>query len=538
MAHSAGIANQSSFGVVHGETPQRSVIPLSTTRKTTMDAGYVVPIYFQFCLPGDVWSFDIGMFGRLMTLKFPLMDNLILDYMVFFEPDRLIWENFEKMQGYQQSPGDSTDYVFPWLVGETSYTILDHELGDYFGLPKNALIDSTVYKIRSGPFRAYRDIMDKWFRDQNYQDYISPSGDDADPIGDGPDDYAVVREVFRRNKRPDYFSTSLPAPQKGPDVPIPWTDDGLAPVFGDTDSGPMNLYNMSSLDVGGLYKNGGGTFEPNPNVGPSDFFNLPPQSLGNSNVYADVMSITANINDLRESITLQKIYELDMRGGTRYTEALKMRWNVDAEDYRLQRPEYVTGGSSQFSVSQVAQNSPTSGDDAMASLAAYSEIRASGHVSYTCVEHGYLMVLVNVRAPLTYQQRIDRRWLASSRFDLPEPLTMNLGERAVMGYEIYYPPTSFTSVWGYQEIWAEYRWDPSFVSGKFSSNATGTLDAWHLALKFTAPPVHNADWVYDQPPVDRVVQFPDEPQIKMDFIAKGRVARQMPVTSIPGLTRF
>lgn len=556
--HSAGIANQSSFSRVNSPAPQRSVIPISSTRKTTMDSGYLVPIYHQFCLPGDVWNLNIAMFGRLLTLKFPLMDNLILEWFAFFEPERLLWNNFEKMQGYQANPGDSTDYVFPYLYGEDdNYIVVEHDVGDYFGLPLGVNIDSDAWHLRSGPFRAYRDIWNNWFRDQNYQDSLNISGSPLpeDERGDGPDDYAIVSTLLRRNKRPDYFSSSLKEPQKGPAVPIPWSNDGLAPVIGDgfTVGWTTDVVNMG-MGVSDPDVNGQRTFR-----GDTDLLDVPvntsvafetinaPTSLRGvgliedpalSHIVADIGSISASINQLRESVVLQQIYELDARGGTRYTEALKNRWDVDAEDYRLQRPEFIASGSSQFSVSQVAQNSPTSGTNAMASLAAYSELRTTGHVSYTCIEHGHLLILVNVRAPLTYQQGLNRKWLAESRFDLPEPLTMNLGERAVMQSEIFFPPTTPETVWGYQEIWAEYRYDPSFVSGKFRSAATGSLDAWHLALDYEEPPVHNGDWTYDNPPVSRVVAFEDQPELKLDFLARGRVARKMPVVSIPGLLRF
>lgn len=560
--HSAGMANQSSFARVNSPAPQRSVIPISSTRKTTMNAGFLVPIYHQFCLPGDVWNLNIAMFGRLLTLKFPLMDNLILDWFAFFEPERLIWNNFERMQGYQPNPNDSTDFVFPWLIGDEGtgpYTVSEHEVGDYFGLPVGVEIDNTVWHVRSGPFRAYRDIWNNWFRDQNYQDSLNISGSvlPENERGDGPDDYSIVGQLLRRNKRPDYFSSALKEPQKGPTVPIPWDNEGLAPVFGD---GFSTAFTDGAADYGLIGQTPAttpsGQFGPRfytgaldvPAGDPTVWDNPATATAGKamgltidpalSHIVADIGSISASINALRESVVLQQIYELDARGGTRYTEALKNRWDVDAEDFRLQRPEFIASGSSQFSVSQVAQNSPTAGDNAMASLAAYSELRATGHVSYTCIEHGHLLILVNVRAPLTYQQGLNRKWLAESRFDLPEPLTMNLGERAVWQYELYFPPTTKDTVWGYQEIWAEYRYDPSFVSGKFRSAATGSLEAWHLALDYDSPPTHNSDWVYDNPPVSRVVAFDDEPELKLDFLARGRVARKMPVVSIPGLLRF
>lgn len=531
----AGRASQSSFGRVSAPTPQRSVIPISSTRKTTLDAGLLIPIYHQFCLPGDVWNLNIAMFARLLTLKFPLMDSLILDWFAFYTPERLVWKNFEKQQGYQENPGDTTDYVFPWLNGNDSsaFTQVQHDLGDYFGLP-NGTIDSMTYKIRSGPFRAYRLQYDAWFRNENYQDSVYASGDSADPIGDGPDDYTVVSRVLRRNKRPDYFSGALPAPQKGPDIPLPWNNDGLAPVIGD---GTETIFTNIATGLDYSLRQASATVPAHWSSTSATASNMMLSEI-DSHVFADIGSITANMNELRESIVLQQIYELDMRGGTRYTEALKMRWDVDAEDYRLQRPEYIGGGSSNFSVSQVAQTSPTAGDNAQASLAAYSELRTVGHVNYRCVEHGHLMILVNVRAPLVYQQNLNRKWLASSRFDLPEPLTMNLGERAVMGYELFFPPSDPEAVWGYQPIWSEYRYDPSFVSGKFRSNVADSLDEWHLALAYSVPPVHDGEWMQDNPEIERVVAFTDQPQFKFDFLAKGVVARKMPVDSIPGLMRF
>ena len=551
--HSAGITSQSSFAAVHSPSPQRSVIPVSTRRMHPFNAGELIPAYHEFCLPGDVYNLDVSMFGRLLTLKFPLMDNLILDWFVFFIPERLVWKNFEKMQGFQENPGDSTDYVFPWVYGgaESSYQVELNTPLDYLGLPVLTDIDSSVWHVRSGPLRAYYLVWNEWFRDQNYQQSL-PIGSSVDPAGDGPDNVSVMNILLRRNKKPDYFSAALPDAQKGPQVPIPWQGD--APVVG-------NGYTIG-LTLGGASTFGAaaGSFTDSQAYlfGDSDFYGSPVGTTGSasattpggvwsagltteasaSGMIADIRAVSANINQLRDSIVLQQVYELDMRGGTRYTEALKNRWDVDAQDFRLQRPEYVGGGSTDFSVSQVAQTAPTSGENAQASLAAYSELRAYGKINYTCVEHGHLLMLVNVRAPLTYQQQINRKWLAASRFDLPEPLTMNLGERPVMTSEIYFPPNNPDDVWGYQEIWAEYRYSPSFVTGQFRSIAPDSLDAWHLALDYEEAPIHNGAWVEDHPPVSRVVAFNDQPQLKLDLLVRGKVAKKMPVVSIPGLLRL
>lgn len=538
MQHTAGSPNQSSFARVQSPAPQRSSIPLSTTRQHTMNAGFLVPVYHEYCLPGDSWNFDVSFFGRLMTLKFPLMDNLIFDWFAFFVPDRLVWKNFEKLQGFQENPGDSTDYVFPWLVGAES-NVFEVQIGDnvadYFGLPLG-VIDSDDYHIRSTPWRAYRKIWNDWFRDQNYQDSVVISGDPLDPIGDGPDVYDLVNELLRRNKRPDYFSSALPQPQKGPAVTIPL--EGDLPVWGD--GGPLRFYAQSQdpSNTFFLNNNSGAIGWTAAAVGSANALVVEDGESGPSGLIADASAIVLTVNAMRENIVLQQIYELDARGGTRYTEALVNRWNVEAQDSRLQRAEFIGSGSSTLSVSQVAQTTPTEGENALASLAAYSELRAIGHVSYTCPEHGHLMLIGNIRAPLKYQQQLNRKHLVRSRFDSPEPLTMNLGERAVMQYEMFYPPLTIDTVWGYQEIWAEWRYSPSFVTGLFRSAAAGSLDSWHLALDYETAPIHNAEWVYDDPPVDRVIEFTDQPQFKLDFLARGVVARQMPVVSVPGLTRI
>lgn len=531
--HTAGSPNQSSFARVSSPAPQRSSIPLSTSRRHTMNAGYLVPAYHEFCLPGDSWNFDVAMFGRLMTLKFPIMDNLILDWFAFFVPDRLVWSNFEKLQGFQENPNDSTDYVFPWLVGSESNTFtvaVGNNVADYLGLPLGA-IDSQVYHVRSTPFRAYRKIWNDWFRDQNYQDSVSVD------TGDGPDTFEIVNTLLRRNKRPDYFSSALPQPQKGAAVNVGF--EGTIPVWGD--GGPLRFYPQlgdpsntmvlqNNADANAFW-----TLAHTPNTSMNVVEN---GEEGPSGLLADASQILLTINALRENIVMQQIFELDARGGTRYTEALVNRWNVASQDSRLQRAEFISSGSSTFSVSQVAQTSPTSGENAQASLAAYSELRATGHVNYTCPEHGHLFLLANIRAPLTYQQQLNRKWLVRSRFDSPEPLTMNLGERAVMQYEMFYPPLGADAVWGYQEIWAEWRYSPSFVTGQFRSAASDSLDSWHLAIDYESAPVHNGDWVYDDPPIDRVIQFTDQPQFKLDLLVRGVVARQMPVVSVPGLTRI
>lgn len=524
--------NQHSFYQVPQANIQRSTFDRSHGLKTTFDEGFLVPIYLDEVLPGDTHQLDLTAFCRMNTLIKPIMDNVYLDFFFFFVPTRLVWANWQKFCGEQANPGDSISFVVPTL--STPVTIAEKSLGDYFGLP--LYVNNSNTKINALPFRAYNLIFNQWFRDQNL------IGSVGVPTTDGPDSLAAYG-LLRRGKRHDYFTGCLPQPQRGA-TPVSIPLGTTAPISR-TGTGVPTFEFTTGAQQQTIRATGVGTGAP-----------LQTQTAGSgsvqdmkwgttTNLVADLSTATAaTINSLRQAFQIQRLLERDARGGTRYVEILRAHFGVVSPDARLQRPEYLGGGTLPVTLNPVAQTAGTGASGSstpLANLGGFALAAGSGiGFSKSFTEHGYVMGLVCARSDLTYQQGLSKLWSRSTRYDFYWPAFANLGEQAVLTQEIYSDGSANdATTFGYQERWAEYRYMPSRITGTFRSNAAVPLDVWHLAQKFTSAPTLSQAFIEEPTgatgPINRVLAVPSEHHFLYDSHIRLRSTRPMPTYSVPGM---
>lgn len=519
----------------HNQPPeiQRSKFDRSASNKFDFDAGLLIPFYADEILPGDTFEAKLHMFARLQTQLKPIMDNLYIDVHFFACPLRLVWDNFQKFMGERRNPTDSIDYLTPKLTDlpERFYTPFSNF--DYMGLPTEI---TQLFPITTAfHSRAINLIWNEWYRDQNLQNSLPV------PTGDGPDniDANLYQQLKPRNKRKDYFTSALPLPQKGPALTLPIGT--LAPITGTIVVNGTELTRGGTTPLGSTYP----LSIPSSTTALNINYPSPPGSVfaavqHNDTHHSVAQNLTANvdvgtINALRTAFQLQRFLERDNRGGTRYTEITYSHFNVESPDARLQRPEYLGGGTLNVNINPVTATAGTE-TAPQANLAAFGTASTNGSnigFTYSSTEHQVLLGFISARADLNYQQGVNKMWMRNTRYDFYWPTLAHLGEQPIKTIELIAGDND-NAIFGYQERYGEYKYRQGIISGSLRSNYPQSQDIWHLAQEFPAGTVLNGSFVQEAPPIGRTLAVPSEKAFITDTFLELYCTRPMPVNAIPG----
>ena len=528
----------------------RSSFNRNSSIKTTFNAGDLIPFYVDEVLPGDTFSIDTSKVVRMQTPLTPIMDNIYLDTYYFFVPNRLVWKHWVNLmfENTKSAWAPESVYSVPqvtapsggWSVGTVA---------DYMGIPTGV----NGLSVNAMPFRAYALICNEWFRDENLQDPFNISVEDATLTGSNGSNYITDCQLggkpFVAGKLHDYFTSALPAPQKGPDVTIPLFGDAL-PVMTLNAEVPSSVA-QTSLKFGFIPERpSGDQFNIGVSAlggGPAQLATYSSMSSGSassalypSNLWVDASQAMASINSLRLAFQTQKFFEKLARGGSRYIESIKAMFNVTNPDYRLQRPEYLGGNRIPITINQVVQQSASSESSPQGTTTGQS-LTTDVHSDFTksFTEHGYIIGVMCARYNHTYQQGLSRMWTRKAALDFYFPVFANIGEQPVLNQEIYAQGSSVDKeVFGYQEAWAEYRYRPSICTGEMRSTYAQSLDVWHLGDNYDSLPKLSPGWIQeDKMNIDRclAVTSANSNQFFADIYVKNKTTRPMPLYSIPGL---
>lgn len=574
---------------------KRSAFDMSHSIKSTLNVGDIVPLFVDGdILPGDTVEMDMASIVRMATPIYPIMDNLFMDYYWFFVPNRLLWDNWAKFWGENDNPWtQNTEYEIPQVTPPPNGW-QEGTIADYMGLPTKKSGNISVSVL---PFRAYAKIFNDWFRNENTNSCAHMYTDETTRTGRNGTNYITDIELggkpAKAAKFHDYFTSALPSPQKGQAVTIPLGT--AAPITGTARTNSYNLVSTAS-GIKPVYTSGephevrpfgnpivwqtevntqtgmhsliGNTYSSSPNImegrvdqgyyqatgstkveplnlvvnmSGTDIRGTIPEQTVTINAQADLSAATAaTVNQLRTAFAIQKYFENAGLHGTRYIEYIKGVFGVTSSDARFQRAEYLGGKRVPINVDQIIQTSSTDSTSPQGNTSGFS-CTIDRHSAFTksFEEHGILMCLGVIRAEHSYQQGIERMWSRKKWLDFYNPFFAHLGEQPILEKEIYAMGTSQDEeVFGYQEAWAEYRYKPNKITGYMRSNATGSLDVWHLADNYASKPTLSPGWMEEpKTNVDRVIAVTSQitHQFIGDWYFKCKYVRPMPVYSVPGL---